>query len=163
MESIFKSIAIGALVLASASAATAQEGKSTQADALALMKKAQEFVKVNGMEKATNEFNNLESPFNTKGNINRHADLYLFNIDFNGLQTIHGKNPKMHGKVLLEMRDAEGLYLVKALLEACKGSTGKGWVDTKWPNPVTKNLESKSAYVERVPGTEVCLGTGIYK
>jgi signal transduction histidine kinase len=40
-------------------------------------------------------------------------------------------------------------------------SKGKGWVDFKWPNPVTKAVESKSGYVERVD--DFLIGSGIYK
>jgi signal transduction histidine kinase len=38
---------------------------------------------------------------------------------------------------------------------------GSGWVDYKWPNPVTKKIQTKSAYVVKV-NDNVC-GTGYYK
>ncbi len=164
MRSIVASwVVVGLVALGFCGAAVADDGKSTQAEALALMKKAQEYIKTNGLEKAYVEFNNLESPFNTKSDINKHGDLYLFTTDFTGLQIVHGKNPKIRGKVMIDMRDSEGVYLIKGLVEKCKGPEGKGWVDYKWPNPVSKNLEPKSGYIERIPGTDVCLGTGIYK
>ena len=37
----------------------------------------------------------------------------------------------------------------------------RGWVDFKWPNPVTKRIENKSAYVIRT--NEVVCGVGYYK
>jgi signal transduction histidine kinase len=163
MKLLLKSVAMGLLVITAAGGALAQDGKSSQADAVGLIKKAQEYIKANGLEKAYVEFNSLESPFNTKGDINKHSDLYLYTIDYTGLQVVHGKNPKIRGKVMIDMRDSEGVYLIKGLVDKCKGPEGKGWVDYKWPNPVSKNLEPKSGYIERIPGTEVCLGTGIYK
>lgn len=164
MKSLFVMRAVAGLVLVVSSVTVlGQDGKSTQADAVALMKKAQEYIKTNGLEKAYVEFNNLESPFNVKSDINKHGDLYLYTTDFNGFQTVHGKNPKIRGKVMIDMRDSDGVYLIKGLIEACKSPAGKGWVDYKWPNPVSKNLEPKSGYIERIPGTDVCLGTGIYK
>jgi hypothetical protein len=164
MKSFTKSLVIGALAIAVASGAMAQEAKrSGQAEALALIKKAQEYIKANGLEKAYAEFNNLESPFNSKSAINPNGDLYVYNTDFNGLQLVHGKNPKIRGKVMIDMRDQEGVYIIKGLVDNCKSAAGKGWVDYKWPHPINKDLEPKSGYIERIPGTEQCIGTGIYK
>lgn len=61
---------------------------------------------------------------------------------------------------MLELRDADGKYFVKELLEVAK-SKGHGWVDYKWPNPVTTILDAKTTYVEKV-GNNV-LACGVYK
>jgi cytochrome c len=161
MKFAIKSFILGTLVLGIAGTALSQEAKSSQAEAIALIKKAQEYVKTHGIEKAIAEFNNLESPFNVKSDINKHGDLYLFAIDFNGLQVVQGKNPKMRGKVTLDMRDAEGVYMNKALIDKCKSAEAKGWVDYKWPHPVTKNLAVKTSYTERIVGTDICIGTSL--
>jgi cytochrome c len=165
MKVFEKTFAI-ATAFAAATIATsviAQEGRSKQSDAVALVKKAQEYIKANGLEKAYAEFNNLEGPFNVKSAINPHGDLYMYNMDFNGLQLVHGKNAKIRGKVMIDMRDQEGVYIIKGLVEKCKSPEGKGWVDYRWPHPISKTLESKQGYIERVPGYEACIGTGIYK
>lgn len=142
---------------------TLAQEKSTADEALALMKKAQDYVKENGWDKSVEEFNKLDSPFNSKSDINKKGDLYLYSLDAKGFQAIHGKNPKIRGKVMIDMKDNDGVALIAEMAKLCFSKEGKGWVDYHWPNPVSKNLEAKRGYVEKVPGMEVCLGTGIYK
>jgi cytochrome c len=138
--------------------------KSTAAEAIALLQKAQDYVKKNGIEKSIIEFNRLDSPFNTYSDINKKGDLYLYSLDSKGFQAVHGKNSKIRGKVMLEMRDIDGVYLIQDFVKICfKTKEGKGWTSYRWPNPVTKEVESKRGYVEKVAGMDFCLGTGIYK
>ncbi|MBC3873234.1 cache domain-containing protein [Undibacterium flavidum] len=132
--------------------------------AIALMQKAQTYLQQNGVEKAIIEFNRLDSPFNSKSTINPYGDLYLFTLDSKGYQAVHGKNPKIRGKFMLEMRDIDGVYLIEALVKICFSSKeGKGWTKYRWPNPITKEVEPKQGYAERVPGMDLCIGTGIYQ
>lgn len=145
-------------------AATAQAAdKSTEADALALIRKAQAYVKDYGIDKAAAEFNNPDSPFNSKSEINKAGDLYLFSVDDKGFQLIHGKNARIRGTNKMDMRDQDGVYLIRELVKLCYGKDGKGWVNYRWPNPINKEMEPKSGYIERVPGADICLGTGIYR
>jgi signal transduction histidine kinase len=157
----FRKILTIGLVLAAGCAAAAE--RSNEADALALIKKAQEYIKTNGMDKAIVEFNRLDSPFNAASDINKNGDLYVFTLDAKGYQAVHGKNPKIRGKVMIDMRDQDGVYLIKEMATLCMGPAGHGWVGYRWPNPVTKDLEGKRGYIERIPGTDTCIGTGIYK
>jgi signal transduction histidine kinase len=39
---------------------------------------------------------------------------------------------------------------------------GSGWVDYKWPNPITNKIEDKTSYVERM-GTNYFVGVGVYR
>ena len=66
----------------------------------------------------------------------------------------------MVGKDLLDMRDIDGKYLIKSLIEVAN-TKGKGWVDYKWPNPVTNAIEAKSSYVKKYE--DMLIGCGIYK
>ena len=128
--------------------------RATPDQAVAMVKKAVAFMKENGNEKAFAAFNNASDPQF------RDRDLYIFVYDFHGTNLAHGANAKMIGKNLLEMKDNEGKAIVKGFIEVANKS-GKGWVDYKWPNPVTKAIESKSSYIEKVDG--VIVGSGIYK
>lgn len=40
-------------------------------------------------------------------------------------------------------------------------SSGSGWVDYKWVNPVTKEIQAKSAYFEKAD--DVIISSGFYK
>jgi cytochrome c len=138
--------------------------RSNAADAIALVEKALEFMQLHGNAAAIAEFNRLNSPFNTVSEINRKGDLYLFMFYANkpgAGQVVHGKSPKIVGKDVTEMRDVDGVYLIKEIIKTCNLKEGKGWVGYKWPNPLTNEVESKQSYVVKVG--EYCLGTGIYK
>ena len=39
---------------------------------------------------------------------------------------------------------------------------GTGWVDYKWPHPLTHKIQDKSAYIEKL-GDQHFVGVGIYK
>ena len=154
MIALFRKMALGlcALVL-SASAFPAERASADEA--VALVKKSAAFVKANAKDKAFEEFNNPKGQF-----VDR--NLYIFVYDLNGISLAigNGNSKKMVGKNLLDMRDANGTYLIKKLIEVAN-SKGKGWVDYKWPNPLNNTIESKSSYVEKLD--DVLIGAGIYK
>jgi cytochrome c len=87
------------------------------------------------------------------------GELYVFCYDRNGVNMAHGGNPSFVGRNLLHIKDPDGaepnLLIVKMGFEQ-----GRGWVDFKWPNPVTKRIENKSAYVIRTG--DVACGVGYY-
>ncbi len=120
------------------------------------MKRAGEFLKKNGRDKALAEFNNPKGQFVQK-------DLYIFafGASGDGVELANGANIKLMGKNVKEMKDADGKYLIKDILALGTGAEGKGWVDYKWPNPATGQIDGKRTYVERVD--DVIIGCGIYK
>jgi signal transduction histidine kinase len=61
----------------------------------------------------------------------------------------------------MELKDQDGKAMIKDMVAVAKSPAGKGWVDFKWPNPVTKAVEAKSGYVMRVD--DMFVGSGIYK
>ena len=123
------------------------------AEAMAMVKKAGEYLKANGKEKAFAEFSNPKGSFKDR-------DLYIMVYDMNGINRAHGANPKLIGKDLAQLKDADGTFIVKSFIDMGK-SKGKGWVDYKWPNPVSKAIEAKSTYIEK--HDDVLIGAGIYK
>lgn len=137
------------------------DDRSTKEQAIALVKKAIVYYEKYGKEKSVTEFNRLDSPFNVKSEINPNGDMYMLLYTMDGVQPVHGKNPKIQGRNVLEMRDADGVYLIKELLKACQSKDGNGWVSYKWPHPISKQIEGKQTYVERAG--DICIGTGIYR
>ncbi len=127
--------------------------RGTAEDAVAMVKKAAAFLKANGKEKLFAEVNNPAGQF-VKG------DLYVFVHDLEGNCVAHGGNPKLIGKNLLDLKDATGFQMVKGFIEVANAK-GKGWVDYKWPNKTTKEVESKSTYLEKVDN--LIISVGIYK
>lgn len=151
MKKLINGIVLGLCALAFNAAALAAD-KGSADEAVAMVKKGVAFVKANGKDKAFAEFSNLQGQF-----VDR--DLYIMVYDMQGINKAHGSNHKLIGKNLLEIKDADGKYIVKGLIEVA--NKGKGWFDYKWPNGVTKAVESKSTYVEKVE--DVLIGVGIYK
>lgn len=129
-------------------------GKAKPEDAVAMVKKAAVFYKEHGREKALAEFNNPKGQFVKD-------ELYLFVYDEKGLNLAHGQNPKMVGKNLLEMRDANGLYMIKRVIELGNSAAGSGWQTYEWPNSLTKTVETKQSYTEKVG--DIYISCGVYK
>jgi signal transduction histidine kinase len=128
--------------------------KGSANEAVAMVKKAVALIKSDGKEKAF-------AAFSDPANKDFHdRDLYIYVYDLNGVAVAHGVNPKLVGKNLLDMKDNEGKPMIQEMVKVAK-EKGSGWVDFKWPNPVTKAVESKSGYVERAG--DLLVGSGVYK
>lgn len=148
---------IGACLMALAMltfGAPARAGERGTADeAVAMVKKAAEVLKANGKNSLFAEVNNPGGKF-VKG------DLYVFVHDLQGNCLAHGGNPKLIGKNLLDMQDANGYKMVRGFVETAN-SKGKGWVNYKWLNKTTKEVENKSTYLEK--HGDLIISVGIYK
>ena len=143
---------MAALAVIAMGSASAQERGTTE-QAQAMVKKGIAYIKQVGKEKAFAEFANASNKdFHDK-------DLYLFVYDLNGVNLAHGTNPKMQGKVLLDMK-AGDKFIIREMIDTVNKKSS-GWVDYPWPNPVTKALEPKSSYVEK--HENYLVGCGAYK
>jgi cytochrome c len=89
------------------------------------------------------------------------GELYVFCYAPDGTTVAHGANALLVGKNLSGMKDPDGKLVIVDLLRIGM-EQGEGWIDFRWPNPLTKKIEAKSAYVIRADETTVC-GSGYYK
>jgi cytochrome c len=153
MKALFGAAALSLSLFAISSNVLAAE-KGNKDEAVAMVKKAVALIKSDGKEKA---FAAISDPANTSFH---DRDLYIYVYDLNGVALAHGNNPKMVGKPLIGLKDNEGKPMIKEMVDLAK-TKGSGWVDFKWPNPVTKAVESKSGYVEKVD--DMLVGSGSYK
>jgi signal transduction histidine kinase len=128
---------------------TAEYG--TVAEAEAMVKKAIAYLKANGKDKAFAEFSNPKGQF-----VDR--DLYVTVYDLNGKCLAHGANLTMIGKDLIDLKDTDGKAFIKERIELAK-TKEKFWHDYKFMNPVSKKIEPKSMYCERVEDIIVACGT----
>lgn len=87
-------------------------------------------------------------------------DLYPFIYDLAGVNVAHGARPALVGKNLISLKDQDGIYLIRHMVDIAQGP-GSGWVDYKWPNPLTNRIEDKSSYIEKMGGYFV--GVGVYR
>ena len=153
MKQLLKSMSIAACVMALQIPAWAAADRGTAAEATALVQRAVEYLKANGPAKSYAIFNDTAGQFKDR-------DLYVFVMDMNGKMLSHGANAKLIGKDLSNLKDSDDKLFIKTMLDVAK-TKGKGWVDYKWPHPVTKAIEPKSTYVEKVD--DLIVGCGIYK
>lgn len=154
MKKLLFSFVLACSFLLSATQSLAADGRGTADEAVALVKKGIAYIKANGMEKANAAISEPKGQFFEK-------DLYLFIFDQSGKALSHGANPKLIGKNMIELKDVDEKYFIKEFYEVAN-KKGKGWIDYKWPHPVTKVIEQKSTYVEKLDDGNI-IGCGIYK
>jgi signal transduction histidine kinase len=87
----------------------------------------------------------------------RDRDLYVALYDRTGKCLAHGATPGLVGKNLMDLKDVDG----KPFARIAFTSNEPTWVDYKWPNPTTKQVEQKSTYV--VPVDDFVVTVGAYK
>ena len=129
------------------------EAVGTREEAVAMVKRVQQKFQVEGAEatfKAVSDATVAE--FHDR-------DLYPFIYNLEGVSVAHGARPALIGKSLISMKDQDGKYLIQEMIGIAQGS-GSGWIDYKWPNPITSRIEDKTSYVERMG--DYFVGVGIY-
>jgi cytochrome c len=126
----------------------------TKDEAIAMVKHAQEQFKKDGPELT------FKSVSDKSVQEYHDRDLYPFIYDLKGICVAHGARPALIGKNLIDLKDQDGKYLIREMAKIAEGP-GSGWVDYKWPNPITNKIEDKSSYVEKMGNYFV--GVGIYK
>ena len=87
-------------------------------------------------------------------------DLYVVVYGLNGKVLAHGANIKLVGKDMLDAQDVDGKYYVKERVELA-AKQPEFWQDYKFVNPVTKKIEPKEMFCQRLAETAVC--AGVYK
>ena len=126
---------------------------ASAAEAEAMVKKGVAYVKANGKDKGYAEISNKQGQFKDR-------DLYLVVYGLDGKVWAHGANEKMVGRVLIDLKDVDGKEFVKERVALGKAKANF-WQDYKFTNPVSKKVEPKSMYCERLDETVLC--GGIYK
>ena len=142
---------LAALIITGTAFTQGKHGSKSEAEAM--VHKAIAYIKANPHEKALKDISDPAGKF-------VEGDLYVFVYDITGKCVAHGGNPKMVGKDLIDLKDADGKAFVKERVEIARDK-GKGWQNYKWSNPVTKQIEEKTAYVEKTG--DFIVGCGAYK
>jgi cytochrome c len=87
-------------------------------------------------------------------------DLYPFIYDLRGNCVAHGARPALIGKNLLDLKDQDGKYLIREMIDTANGP-GSGWVNYKWPNPINNKIEDKTSYIAKMG--DYFVGVGVYR
>jgi signal transduction histidine kinase len=126
---------------------------ATKDEAMAMVKKAVGMIQQSGADKAYAAFDDKAGGFTDR-------DLYVVVYGLDGKVLAHGANAKLIGKDLIDAQDVDGKYYVKERTELAR-KQGEFWQDYKFVNPVTKKIQPKEMYCQRVGETAVC--AGVYK
>jgi signal transduction histidine kinase len=123
------------------------------AAAVAMVEKGAAYLQKNGKDALIKEVNNKNPEF-------VQSNTYLTVRALDGTQLAHPTNPKLIGKNAVPLPDADGKLFRKEIIDRAK-SEGKGWVDYRYNNPQTGQIEKKSTYFMK--NGDVILEAGIYK
>lgn len=147
MKSILRSVA----ALALAAAVPAFAGNATKDEAVAMVKKGITYIKANGADKGYALITGKDGQFVK-------SDLYLVVYGLDGKVLAHGANDKQVGKDLIELTDVDGKYFVKERVAMVRAKPAGAWQEYKFTNPVSKKIEPKVMYCEKLAETAVCGG-----
>ncbi|MCV6590388.1 MAG: cache domain-containing protein [Marinobacterium sp.] len=148
-------LAMAAGMLFSVSAlASGQFG--TPEEAHDLVQKAVTYYQANGQEATMAALNDRSGDF-----VDR--DLYVFVHDDKGVYYAIAPKPKFIGRNLSSVRDANGKFIVKEQIEQLK-SADSMWQEYHWENPVSRKIQLKKTYCEKVsaPAGELHFCSGAY-
>jgi signal transduction histidine kinase len=123
---------------------------ATKDEAVAMVKKAVATIKAEGPDKAYKEIDDRNGQF-----VDR--DLYIVVYGMDGMVLAHGADAKRIGTNQMNDKDADGKEFVKERIELAK-THDSFWQSYKFMNPVTKTVEPKQMYCERLEQTVVCGG-----
>src|SRR5215813_13951683 len=126
----------------------------TRDEAVAMVKRVQAKFKKEGADATFRAINNKAPGFADR-------DLYPFVTELTGLCVANGVTPAVRGKNLLDLKDQDGKFMIQEFVRTASTPPGHGWVDYRWLNPVTKTIEDKSAWIERMG--DYFVGVGVYK
>jgi cytochrome c len=136
-------------------AATCGPAKAhTAGEVQALVERAAEHIKSVGQQQAFADITRPDGGF-------IEGDLYVFCNSADGTVLANGGNPKLIGKSLAAVSDAEGR---KPVFDGVRLALtqGQGWLEYLWPNPLAGHVQHKMTYVLRIDDRTVC-GSGYYK
>ena len=126
----------------------------TPQDVQALVERAVAHIRDVGRERAFADFSRPDGGFVD-------GELYVYCDAADGTVIAHGGNPHLVGVNLLNVRDPDG-KLPNVEMRRIAFTQGSGWLEFRWPDPATKRIELKNAYVLKVDDNTMC-GSGYYK
>ena len=153
LKSLVVALCAAGSLAAMGAATAAGEQRVSAKEAEAMVKKGVALIKAGPREKALSEISTNKAVW-----VDR--ELYLVVYAMDGTALAHGTSPKMVGKNMIELRDADGKEHIRERLETAK-SKPAFWQEYRTLNRDNKKIEPKSMYCERASDVVVC--GGIYK
>jgi methyl-accepting chemotaxis protein len=130
---------------------TAQHG--SKEEAVEMVKRAIASLEENGREKTFAEICNKLGQFCDR-------DLYVVVYSMGGKNLAHGANAANVGKEMIDAKDGAGNLFIRERIAIIQNK-GSGWQDYVFLNPISKQMEEKSMYLDRYD--DLIIGCGVYK
>lgn len=121
-------------------------------EAEVLLNKAVDKLKQDGPDAAFAAFNQHKGDFVS-------GQLYVFVFDMKGKYLASGANPKLAGQNAYDLKDAEGKYIVRTMIDIAQ-KTGSGTVDYVWLDRADNQVENKRSIIQR--SGDYIVGVGYY-
>ncbi|TDG32111.1 cache domain-containing protein [Paracraurococcus ruber] len=142
-------------LLAAAGPARAAEAEAAlRMAAMDLARRAAAHVQAVGRPRALADFSRPDGGF-VRG------DDYVFCHAADGTVLAHGGNPALVGRNMMNARDPDGRRPTETL-NRIGFTEGAGWYEFRWPNPVTRRIVDRVAFVMKVEDDLVC-GAGYFR
>lgn len=136
------------LWIANASADTAQDCRSLVERAVSMFKDQDKAAALKAIDSKTGPFVN--------------GDLYVFAITTTDNVVLAHPYEKTLKRMKMEnFKDSNGKHFFKEFREVAVNG-GSGWVEYTWAKPGTKEASPKRAYIMKVPGEDIYVGSGYY-
>ena len=87
-------------------------------------------------------------------------DGYMFVYDLNGINIVHGSNAALEGRNLIDLKDPNGVLLIRELINA--GKKGGGFVTYMWDEKTRGGLTPKLGYAAAMLNNRWIIGSGFY-
>ena len=124
--------------------------RGTAPEAIKMVDKTVELIVSEGQEKAFKQISDPKGGF-----VDR--DLYVYVVDMQGNILAHSGDQTMIGKNMIDVRDMDGKAFIRDLIREARVKD-TGWVDYKWPHPITGQIEEQSRYYRRIGDLIVTCG-----
>ncbi|MBL8968338.1 MAG: EAL domain-containing protein [Spirochaetaceae bacterium] len=85
---------------------------------------------------------------------------YVFLCSMDGVLLAHPFDKARIGKNLMELRDADGVYLMRELVAAA--ASGGGFAGYRYEYPLSIEVGRKLSYAKPIPGMDLFVATGLY-
>jgi cytochrome c len=151
---MLKRACLAGLVLSASALGAAQAAdRATKEEAVAMVQKAVAEIKATGTEPIYQSIIAKDPRF-----VDR--DLYVVVFGMDGKVLAHGSNAKMVGKMMLDAEDVDGKPYIKERVDLAR-EKDNFWQQYKFVDPLSKKIEPKEMYCQKLQQTIVC--GGVYK
>lgn len=133
---------------------TAIRDLATTTDAQLLVKEAVALYRSQGREALLTEVSAAKGRFSRR-------DLYAFVSDLSMTLLAHPMKPELVGKALTGDVARASYLRFRQDIQTVATTQGHGWVDYEYENPLSKRIDHKTAYVERVD--DLVISAGAYR